>query len=157
MVKENKASKYILYGVGEIVLVVIGILIALQINTWNQQRLIKNNEIKILKSLHVEFSENLQKFDANYKAQLTRDSIVKRLLQPKIIEEPFETLDSLIYKVGWNYKFNPSTGIYTSVINSAKIEIISNDSLKNKISNLIIFLSIMKPRRLVLIIMVPIF
>jgi Family of unknown function (DUF6090) len=135
MIKENRVSKYLLYAIGEIVLVVIGILIALQINTWNQHRQLKIEETKILKSLFAEFTENLQKFNVNYKAQLTRDSITKRLLDPNITGEPFETLDSIIYKVGWNYKFNPSTGIYTSIINSGKIEIISNDSLKNKLSN----------------------
>ena len=38
MIKENKVSKYILYAIGEIVLVVIGILIALQINTWSENQ-----------------------------------------------------------------------------------------------------------------------
>ena len=38
MIKENKASKYLLYAIGEIILVVIGILIALQINNWNENR-----------------------------------------------------------------------------------------------------------------------
>ena len=135
LLDNGKNSKYFKYAIGEIVLVVIGILIALQINTWNQQRLIKIDETKTLKSLFAEFSENLIKFDAIYKDQKTRDSIVKRLLKPSTINEPFETLDSLIYKLGWNFKFNPSMGIYTSVINSSKIEIISNDSLKNRISN----------------------
>lgn len=43
MIKENKVSKYLLYAVGEIVLVVIGILIALQVNSWNQGR--KDSEL----------------------------------------------------------------------------------------------------------------
>ena len=38
MIKENKTTKYLLYDIGEIVLVVIGILIALQINNWNEYR-----------------------------------------------------------------------------------------------------------------------
>ncbi|MGB5318748.1 DUF6090 family protein [Eudoraea sp.] len=37
LLKENNLSKYLLYAIGEIVLVVIGILIALQINNWNQE------------------------------------------------------------------------------------------------------------------------
>ncbi len=135
MADDNKPLKYLRYAIGEIVLVVIGILIALQINNWNQNRLLKIEEIKTLNSLHKEFLDNLVKFDINYKEQLNRDRIVKRLLDPKITQAPFETLDSLIYFLGWNFKFNPSTGIYNSVINSGKIEIISNDSLKNAISN----------------------
>ena len=36
--EENKTGKYLKYAIGEIVLVVIGILIALQINNWNEER-----------------------------------------------------------------------------------------------------------------------
>jgi len=46
LVSQNKFSKYLLYAIGEVVLVVIGILIALKINNWNQERL-KNVEAKI--------------------------------------------------------------------------------------------------------------
>jgi len=38
LLTENRFSKYLLYAIGEIVLVVIGILIALQINIWNENR-----------------------------------------------------------------------------------------------------------------------
>ena len=44
LVEKNKTGKYIKYAIGEIVLVVIGILIALAINNWNQDRLSKNLE-----------------------------------------------------------------------------------------------------------------
>jgi hypothetical protein len=44
MIKENRVSKYMLYAIGEIVLVVIGILIALQINNWNEQQ--KNKKLE---------------------------------------------------------------------------------------------------------------
>jgi hypothetical protein len=44
MLNENKFSRYTFYALGEIILVVIGILIALQINNWNEQR-IENNQL----------------------------------------------------------------------------------------------------------------
>lgn len=49
--EKNKTGKYFKYAIGEIVLVVIGILIALSINNWNEKRKLKNEEIKILKEL----------------------------------------------------------------------------------------------------------
>ena len=49
MINQNRVSKYMLYAIGEIVLVVIGILIALQINNWNEQRKV---DIEIVKGLH---------------------------------------------------------------------------------------------------------
>jgi hypothetical protein len=46
LLTENKFSKYLIYAIGEIVLVVIGILIALSINNWNQGRIDKKSESK---------------------------------------------------------------------------------------------------------------
>jgi len=46
LAEDNKAVKYARYAIGEIVLVVIGILIALQINSWNKERLLKIEEKK---------------------------------------------------------------------------------------------------------------
>ena len=55
-----ETSKYLRYAVGEVVLVVIGILIALQVNNWNEYRKEKVEEKKILLSLHNEISNNLE-------------------------------------------------------------------------------------------------
>ena len=55
LISESKTGKYIKYAVGEIILVVIGILIALSINNWNEQRKQNNEEIYILNQLKVEF------------------------------------------------------------------------------------------------------
>ncbi|MDU8887226.1 DUF6090 family protein [Yeosuana sp. MJ-SS3] len=49
---ENKTFKYLKYAIGEIVLVVIGILIALQINNWNEQRKLKKIELDLLVELN---------------------------------------------------------------------------------------------------------
>jgi len=48
MIKENKISKYMLYAIGEIILVVVGILIALQINNWNSKRIENTEEQNVL-------------------------------------------------------------------------------------------------------------
>ncbi|MDM9631098.1 DUF6090 family protein [Robiginitalea aurantiaca] len=62
LLSDNTLGKYILYAVGEIVLVVLGILIALQINTWNEHR---NNDAKIL-SFYKEVQTDLLKEIANF-------------------------------------------------------------------------------------------
>ncbi|MFT5229429.1 MAG: hypothetical protein ACI9EV_002583, partial [Urechidicola sp.] len=59
MLTENKFSKYLLYAFGEILLVVIGILLALQINSWNQQRMEDKKEVELLYGLKDEFHYNL--------------------------------------------------------------------------------------------------
>ena len=54
LVNSNQTIKYLKYGIGEIVLVVIGILIALQINNWNELRKIHLQDIEFLNNLKVE-------------------------------------------------------------------------------------------------------
>jgi len=51
MLIENKFSKYLIYAVGEIILVVIGILIALQINNWNSNRIEKESDSQLIGAL----------------------------------------------------------------------------------------------------------
>lgn len=51
MIKESKFSKYLLYAIGEIVLVVIGILIALQINNNNDLRKEREKELRYLENI----------------------------------------------------------------------------------------------------------
>jgi hypothetical protein len=70
LLSKGKTSNYFKYAIGEIILVVIGILIALQINTWSNNRELKKEELKVMKSLHKEFSENLIKFDKAYEFHL---------------------------------------------------------------------------------------
>ena len=60
---ENKTSKYFKYAIGEIILVVIGILIALQINNWNENKKEQRQEIKILKSLQNDLRSDIQEFN----------------------------------------------------------------------------------------------
>jgi ABC-type multidrug transport system fused ATPase/permease subunit len=57
---ENKTGKYLKYAIGEIVLVVIGILIALQINNWNEIQKANKNEVELLNSLKKELIENIE-------------------------------------------------------------------------------------------------
>ena len=64
LLNEGKTSKYFKYAIGEILLVVIGILIALQINNWNEQRKNKAKEKAILASIHKEFTKNKIQLDS---------------------------------------------------------------------------------------------
>ena len=62
---ENQFFKYSRYAIGEIVLVVIGILIALQINNWNEDRKDKKLELQLLKSFERSLDKDLSDMDAN--------------------------------------------------------------------------------------------
>ena len=51
LMEKNKTGKYLKYAIGEIVLVMIGILLALQINNWNERRKLKINDLQLCKEL----------------------------------------------------------------------------------------------------------
>ena len=68
MISKNKISNYIIYAFGEIFLVVIGILIALQINNWNEERKDRIQEQKILALLREEFISNLNQIESKIKS-----------------------------------------------------------------------------------------
>ena len=62
--REGKFSKYLLYAIGEIILVVIGILIALQINNWNELRKTHLQDLEFLNNLKVELSVDISALTA---------------------------------------------------------------------------------------------
>jgi hypothetical protein len=62
---ENKTGKYLKYAIGEIVLVVIGILIALQINNWNENRKLQNEEINLLSGIRTNLISTYNTFKSN--------------------------------------------------------------------------------------------
>ena len=136
MLIENKMGRYLKYATGEIILVMIGILLALQVNTWKNNRELKKEEQKILKSLHGEFKENLQKFDIAYKVHSKRKKVINYSMLADLKPLPADSLISILNIINGNWTFDPFQGIYNSVINSGKIELISNDNLKSKIARL---------------------
>ncbi|MBQ0787882.1 MAG: hypothetical protein KBT69_10295, partial [Oceanihabitans sp.] len=96
MLTENKFSKYLIYAVGEIILVVMGILIALQINNWNETRQIKKVEKETLyvlledlnsaKSYSEQYIENEQSYLDIIEKILHNDSIKTVLNNNNTIE-----------------------------------------------------------------------
>lgn len=58
LLAEGKLKNYLVYAIGEIFLVMVGILLALQVNTWNENRKAKTQETQILKGIEKEFLTN---------------------------------------------------------------------------------------------------
>jgi hypothetical protein len=91
MLTENKFSKYLIYAIGEIILVVIGILIALQINNNNEARKVKEGEIKLYKNAILDLQEeaigiefNIKTFKAYQDAyyEIYQESIGQTITKP---------------------------------------------------------------------------
>ena len=134
---ENKTSKYFKYAIGEIVLVVIGILIALQINTWNESRKQKQIEKQVLKSLFQEIEKDkkaLKQIDYQYKRDLLHITYFRNLYW----KEQHSLADLLAlndFRGFYNYDVNPNRITYDEMISTGKIYYLSNQDLVNKIIN----------------------
>lgn len=135
LLSENKFSKYLLYAVGEIVLVVIGILIALQINNWNEKRKAKELEKEILIQFKEDLSgdiESIGRVEFWMQKVITSSKIVVRHLKEKKAWN-----DSLaIHFDLWN-DFDQLTLNSAAITNlkSRGVELISDQALRNNIIN----------------------
>jgi len=134
LIMENKTSKYLKYAIGEILLVMIGILLALQVSNWNQKRINSQKEQLLLSELHSEFVKNkAQLEDVVFQHKIAMKSTRYVLAQLPINPEEID-LDSLqanMWNWGRRYTFNPSQGVIKSLINSSSFDIISNPELRN--------------------------
>ena len=140
LLTENNFSKYVLYAIGEIVLVVIGILIALQINNWNAEQKIEKEEIGILnnllESLHAAKEQsNIEIFN---ESQLKESLLVALGKNSNKSELSLNTIpDSLFYDILWNS--NPSVPVlssYSDIKNTGKIGVIKNRKIRESFANL---------------------
>ena len=84
---ENKVAGYLRYAIGEIVLVVLGILIALYINNLNEQRKTENRVVEILNEVQNDLGKDIQKADQTIEYYKQRKSRIKLLLNDKL---PYE-------------------------------------------------------------------
>ena len=133
LMEQNKTSKYLKYAIGEIVLVVIGILIALSINNWNENRIARNKEKLLLKELNTEFKQNKIEFDsARYyhkRALNSAEYIISKFpIDVKTIN--FDSLGLHSHYMRWYYTFNPSEGITNALSSSSSYDLISNNDLR---------------------------
>ncbi|WP_412561487.1 DUF6090 family protein [Winogradskyella sp. MIT101101] len=138
LIKENRFSKYLLYAIGEIILVVIGILIALQINNWNEIQKDRNREQAILKSLKIDFNTNINNvndasssFMEAYEASVNLLEIIRN--DDSIDGSEIEQLvDDIINKTK---SLDIITGSIDEMLNTGSINLIRDKNLKNKLSN----------------------
>lgn len=133
MVDKKRISSYFLYAIGEIILVVIGILIALQINNWNTQRQLDLQEQSILKILKSEFLYNKTELERNIKKASSLQNRADSLLlffnaEPSSID--FEDVKSKTFGLTSYSTYDPSNGALTNLISSGQLNLIKNDSLR---------------------------
>jgi hypothetical protein len=131
---ENKTGKYFKYAIGEIILVMIGILLALQVNNWNESRLEKIQEKAILSNLNQEFKQNKMALSSalEYNEKCFQTSIiVMNLFGKSNTELKAINIDSLINRTLEYDSFRPSENTISDLLQSGRLQLLQNEKLKD--------------------------
>lgn len=138
LIKEGNLKRYLLYAIGEILLVMIGISLAFQVNTWNDNQIKKASEIK--------YYENIRDQIADDKALITQQTHFNDhyMAQFKYANEIIETNDrtrmdtlGLIIRNLTQYSdFDKKGNIYETLVNSGEIKLLRNYEIMNSIREL---------------------
>ena len=132
----GRAGRYLLYAIGEIGLVVIGILIALQINNWNEWRKDRKAENLALINLKSEFDENQRRLDELFKRRRSEEKEIRAYLN-SITDETIPLSLKISFKtpVVTTRTWGTTNTVLNSLISTGGIDRIQNDSLKFLITN----------------------
>jgi len=136
--EKNKTRKYLKYAIGEIILVVIGILIALSLNNWKEDLANQGEETRILSGLKQEFEMNLIEVNRNISLNTSAFESTVNLLDHIRTEDPFNNqryVDSLLYAAAMSGSFDAQTGLINEVISSGKLSYIKDPDLRNRLTS----------------------
>jgi Family of unknown function (DUF6090) len=132
--EKNKTGKYLKYAVGEIVLVVFGILIALSINNWNQKRLDKQQATGYLKNLVEDLKSDTIQYNLNiktYETQIANNSTPLLNDDYKILE-----VDSIVELINSYFEVNKiSRQTFEKIKNAGLIELLGTEEINNTVND----------------------
>ena len=138
LLAENKFSKYFFYAVGEIVLVVIGILIALQINNWNQNRLNRIEEKNYYSNIKRQLDEDkngiISSVDYN-NSFLEQYEYALRIIEKKD-RSAADSLATITLNLMKTSDFHRQSNIYQSLVNSGEIKLLRNQRIIERLQQL---------------------
>lgn len=133
---ENKFSKYVLYAIGEITLVMFGILLALQVNNWNEQRKDRVTEQKILNALQEDLLVNINRLKKDILLEQQTINQANKIIKHLDERKPYNpSLDAIFSEAIYSPDIIISASSYES-LKFKGIDIIQQESLKRSIINL---------------------
>ncbi len=139
LVAENKFSKYLLYAIGEIILVVIGILIALNINNANTLKIQDAKALQLSVRLLAETERNISNLELDKARSLIAANSSLQILQ--LITTDYKDLnermlDSLMFGVFTTPRYDFNASVLSEAISTGEVANFKSDPLKNSIYGL---------------------
>jgi len=133
-----RTANYLKYAIGEIVLVVIGILIALQINNWNENRKIKITENTYIENINTDLKINLLSLEKFLTKRQETVNSVEAILDFFNEKRPLDINEfnfHCLTVMGWS-PFEQHDNTYQELLNSGKLSILSNKTIKDSLQNM---------------------
>ncbi|WP_353779444.1 DUF6090 family protein [Winogradskyella sp. 3972H.M.0a.05] len=134
-ITENKFSKYLIYAIGEIILVVIGILIALQINNYSEYKKERKLEIALLTNLSNEIDLDIKQIENNSIKSRERLNRLEQTLQLLNNLDSINKIDFIrsSYEFLIDNYFKSNSGIFDEAVSSGKMSYVQNEELRQNI------------------------
>ncbi|OIQ36703.1 MAG: hypothetical protein BM563_10330 [Bacteroidetes bacterium MedPE-SWsnd-G1] len=136
LLNEGKTSKYFRYAIGEILLVMIGILLALQVNNWNENRKNASKEQGYLIGLQNDLENQIERFEVRVPFYTSIIDMSESILNDFTSKESLTDVDSINKKLSF-IMYTQTYPDYSTTFNdlntTGNINLISNDSLRSKI------------------------
>ena len=138
LIKEGNLKRYLIYAVGEILLVMIGISLAFQLDNWDTKRIEKREEISSYKNIKRQINDDrgviygiIDYNDLYYKQYKYANQVIEQNDQSKI-----DTLGKIALKLYKYSDYNRSSNIYQNLINSGELKLLKNRDIIEQIQRL---------------------
>ncbi|MDO1501172.1 DUF6090 family protein [Winogradskyella maritima] len=138
LMEKNKTSRYLKYAIGEIILVVIGILIALQINNWNEKSKQDSEAQRMLKDLRKDVINDTIQLRDIYDKTIKRDSnliAIIDLVAPESGHDKQKFINLCIRNISFDNVFEVNSGTFDEAVSVGSLKYVPNDSLRQAIFN----------------------
>ena len=140
LLESGSTKRYLIYAIGEVLLVMIGILLALQVNKWNEERTYQKERDYLLAELLTEFEGNFEKLQRSYQGNqfiiAKNDSTIMALRKLSFPGDEIVLSDLLAESRILNLAtFNPSDGLINSMLNTSNLEHVKDKTLRRNLLN----------------------
>jgi len=130
LLSENRLSKYFIYAIGEIILVVVGILIALSINNWNEDRKQDIEKTKLIQNLISDFKITKTRLEESLSLSKKTNVNISNYLSlsdSDFINLPIDSLLKFSFSIFQELKFEPLISSYDKSVSTGSLDLIEND------------------------------
>jgi len=138
LIKEGNLKRYVLYAIGEILLVMIGISLAFQLNNWNDNRIKSNTEISYYQNIQDQIADDkalvLEQIDFNNR-YMTQFNYANEILETND-RTRMDTLGLIVRNLTQYSDFDKKGNIYETLVNSGEIKLLRNHAIVNSIREL---------------------